>query len=470
MYGHTFLRLGRKNYGSDEPLLDYTANFAAQTNTKNGLLFAIKGLAGGYPGAFSTHPYYIKVQQYNNLESRDLWEYKLNFTQEEIDRLLNHLWELGPTWMSYYFLNKNCSYQLLPVLEVARPSLNFAPHFQWRSIPLDTMRIVLEEKNLISERRFRPSHIREMRVARAALSPDDLKLAEDLAKHSGAEERLQTLPADRQRRVLESAYRYWRYKNGFERDLPENVRAKERELLLLRNALPAESSGAAKVVIPVPPAPETAHGTGRISLGFGADRTTTFQEFFIRPALHDIEEDPTGFVDGSELEMFSVKFRYNDDRKNLYLENGTLIDIVSLSPLDPWLYSPSWRVRAELKPVKDLDKNPDTTFSAGVNGGSGFKVGPFYSLVELDSALGSVFQDGYRVGGGLSGGLLFYYGRGWVTHLNAAALRYPVGNVSNTVRFRASQTVRLSKLWMARAVWERQNHYQEGIFSLNRYF
>ena len=77
-----------------------------------------------FRGRFSTMPYYIKVQEYNNLESRDLWEYPLHLTRPQVDLLVRHLWELGQTSMAYYFFNRNCSYQLLPLLEAAAPDLN----------------------------------------------------------------------------------------------------------------------------------------------------------------------------------------------------------------------------------------------------------------------------------------------------------------------------------------------------------
>src|SRR5262249_48813374 len=134
MYGHTFLRLNKKGRSDKDRLLDYVVNFAAVTDSNNGIMFAIRGLMGGYSGKFSTLPYYMKVQEYNNLESRDLWEYTLTFTPAELERLVRHLWEMGSAEMDYYFFNRNCSYQLLPLLEVARPSLHVADPFWFKTI------------------------------------------------------------------------------------------------------------------------------------------------------------------------------------------------------------------------------------------------------------------------------------------------------------------------------------------------
>jgi hypothetical protein len=268
--------------------------------------------------------------------------------------------------------------------------------------------------------------------------------------------------------VLESAYDYWRFKNGFKRDMPEAARNKEREILLLlkNSSSPVQMEG--RVGVPV--APESAHGTGRVGIGFGADRFTSFEEFSIRPALHDIEEDATGFVKGSELEMFSVKVRHNNDRNETYLENFTFIDIVSLTQHDSWAKSPTWRVRAEVKPAKDINKDAENALQATVNGGSGITFGPFSAMTEMDGAVGSVFNDGYRAGAGASGQLLFPYGKDWVTHMSESAMRYPVGHVTNVVRFRVAQSIPINKEWMLRLSGERANHAIEGLAMINRYF
>jgi len=55
MFGHTFLRI---NSGYKSKLLSYAINYAADANpdTENGVLFAIKGLFGGYYGRYSLLP------------------------------------------------------------------------------------------------------------------------------------------------------------------------------------------------------------------------------------------------------------------------------------------------------------------------------------------------------------------------------------------------------------------------------
>lgn len=78
-------------------LLDYGLNHAAHPTTLNPILYPIMGLSGMFPGMISMMPYYVKVQEYNNAESRDLWEYDLNLTPAEISMMLASVLNFQPT-------------------------------------------------------------------------------------------------------------------------------------------------------------------------------------------------------------------------------------------------------------------------------------------------------------------------------------------------------------------------------------
>jgi len=123
MFGHTLLRIDAEGQDEGTRLLAYAANYAANANQERGLSFAINGVFGGYPGRFSVAPYYRKVKEYGDIDNRDLWEYQLNFSREEVERVLKHLWELWLVYFDYFFFDENCSYHLLSLLEVARPGL-----------------------------------------------------------------------------------------------------------------------------------------------------------------------------------------------------------------------------------------------------------------------------------------------------------------------------------------------------------
>ena len=47
-----------------------------------------------------------------------------------------------------------------------------------------------------------------------------------------------------------------------------------------------------------------------MTAAFGGDRRARFQEVGIRASIHDLEADPTGFIEGSQLEMINIRIRH----------------------------------------------------------------------------------------------------------------------------------------------------------------
>ena len=95
MFGHTLLRFDPKDVKEGSDWLSYALNFGANINNDdNSFFFAFRGLAGGYPGVYNMMRYFEKIKEYNRMENRDIWEYRLNYTPAEVDQILAHVWEL----------------------------------------------------------------------------------------------------------------------------------------------------------------------------------------------------------------------------------------------------------------------------------------------------------------------------------------------------------------------------------------
>ncbi len=103
------------------------------------------------------------MREYTNLEGRDLWEYRLNLSAEEVTFLIDHLLELDGSFAPYYFADDNCSQQILELIEVAKPHLNLASQFHDITIPLDTVK-ALANKGMLSGEKVRLSLQTEWRT------------------------------------------------------------------------------------------------------------------------------------------------------------------------------------------------------------------------------------------------------------------------------------------------------------------
>ncbi len=103
MFGHTLIRIDG-DYQSR--LISYAINYAANTGDEGGISYLIKGLFGYFKGYFSILPYYEKIEEYNDLDMRDMWEYELNLSEDEVRRMVLHIWELKDIYSYYYFFDE----------------------------------------------------------------------------------------------------------------------------------------------------------------------------------------------------------------------------------------------------------------------------------------------------------------------------------------------------------------------------
>ncbi len=345
MYGHTLIRIDAKDQDENTRLLAYAIGYAASTDETNGLTFAIKGLMGGYPGVYSIQPYYLKVREYNDIENRDVWEYRLNLTAEEIDRLLMHVWELGPIRFDYYFFDENCAYHLLALLEVARPGLELTDQFRWWAIPSDTVRAVVKQPGLLRQAVFRPSNATVIQQRMATLSEQQRQLAKELTegKKQARDADIAQLTGLQQAQTLELGYDYLAYLRARKGDTPE-MGKRARDLLLARSHIQVADT-TPKIDVPAT-RPDQGHNTSRIGLGWGVMDGQHYQEISMRPSYHDQNDPEGGYTRGAQIQFFNLALRRYENDTGVRVEEFVPIDIYSLSPSNDYFQAMSWKINA----------------------------------------------------------------------------------------------------------------------------
>ncbi|QYY81254.1 Lnb N-terminal periplasmic domain-containing protein [Pseudomonas germanica] len=365
MFGHTLLRIDQADVQADKTsLLSYAINFGAYIEgSDNSILYAWKGLMGGYPGLFALVPYQEKLSEYRSLENRDLWEYRLNLTQEETARMVEHVWELKQIQFDYFFFDENCSYRLLELLQVARPSLRLTEQFPLTAIPTDTVKAV-KEAGLVESIEYRPSRERELLSRAEPLTSDEQQWVLNV---SADQQQLQNpafkaLPRDRQALIIDAAYRLERYRaNGQERD-PQRAQ-RSFELLRAINKNPAP-----ELDIPQPGLPEDGHESRTWQAGLGTRGDRAFGEYGLRMAYHDLNDNAESFPLGAQIEILQMKLRQYEGNQWQF-QQLDLATIRSLTPRNELLQPLSWQVTGGLERVPG--KHDDETLVSHVNGGGG---------------------------------------------------------------------------------------------------
>ncbi|MHC8379212.1 Lnb N-terminal periplasmic domain-containing protein [Pseudomonas sp. MDT1-16] len=365
MFGHTLLRIDQANVQSDQTaLLSYAINFGAYIEgSDNSILYAWKGLMGGYPGLFALVPYQEKLSEYRSLENRDLWEYRLNLTQTETERMVEHVWELKQIQFDYFFFDENCSYRLLELLQVARPSLRLTEQFPLTAIPTDTVKAV-KEAGLVESIQYRPSRERELLSRAEPLTDEEqvwvLNVSADQKQLQAPAFKAQ--PRERQALIIDAAYRLERYRaNGQERD-PQRAQ-RSFELLRAINQNPAP-----ELDIPQPGLPEDGHESRTWQAGIGTRGDKAFGEYGLRMAYHDLNDNAESFPLGAQIEILQMKLRQYEGN-HWQLQQLDLATIRSLTPRNELLQPLSWQVTGGLERVPG--KHDDETLVSHVNGGGG---------------------------------------------------------------------------------------------------
>jgi len=403
LFGHTLLCVKSQ---FDSALLDHAINYAADSNETNGLTFAFRGIFGLYPGRYAVVPYYAKVQQYNDIDQRDIWEYRLNLSPQEVRRLMLHVWELRSTWSEYYFFDENCSYNLLYLLDAARPGLDL--HGEARSwvIPLDTVRL-MRDAGLIEASTYRPSRSTQLYALAATLSPAQLDLAQAVTRGEQPPETIlaATWPAEQKARALDLATEELRLRYSRKR-VPQPLYAK-RYLEILGTRSQVEATPAENADAPAPPPPDYGHRSMRLTLGAGSADGRDYIDFGWRPAYHDELDPGLGYLPGSQIDFMGVVLRQVEGEDSPDLQRLDAVRVQSLSPRDRFFQPISWKADLGLRrdPLEDDDDALIAYGSAGA--GAAWRVGSAglaYALPEVEVQAGSI-DHRVALGPGVSAGL-----------------------------------------------------------------
>ncbi len=342
-FGHTFLRLRRNlpKVATEKQieLLDHGIGYAANATTNNPLLHAILGFTGGYNGIFSLVPYYYKVREYNDNESRDLWSYDLNMTAKQMDDLVDHLWEVGQSTFPYYYLTENCSYYILEILEIVTDRDLVSRMPPWM-IPVDSIKAIMEDPGFVKDISYRPS-LKSQFLARASqLTDKESKQVYSLNYDSS----WKTAQIDTVIEYLELKY-------------PKEVRDSTSKFFLLRDKFLSERSKRKEtsVVEILPPArPDTIHPSSRAGLLLGYDEIDkdfiTIQQRF---AYYDPLDPPEAKPAFSEIIFMDISAKYLIDKKDLDIERVDLIRAKIRNPYTRWFkpYSYSLSLGAEREKI-----------------------------------------------------------------------------------------------------------------------
>lgn len=445
IFGHTLLRIDVAQKAGPEEVLGWAVDFTARTEDDPVLVYMARGVLGSYPASFGVRPYYEQLKRYSDWENRDIWEYRLDIDAEQLDFVLMHLWELQGIEFPYYFFTRNCSYELLRLLEIGIPDLDASAGFHGPVIPVDTVRAITERPGLVTDTRYRPSPETKLRTALRALSRRDRKRVEDIVQSrlDPADETLEELPLARRARILDVAYDQLRYAYLAGDVSDAASRGLSRRILIARSRLGDSPESTVQVEVPEV-SPDQGHDSSLFAMGAGWRDHEAFVDLRLRPAFHDLMDNGGGYLEAMQVRLLDTRLRVYPESGRVRLQELTLFDVASLTPRSrifrPWAWSIGTGLRTRRIPEHGEHGELEDASVWGTQFGAGLAYDPapgllLYGLADARIDVGPDLEDSVSVGPGARLGM--FAGRRearWRGHLFGEVTRFALGDTTTQLR------------------------------------
>ena len=147
MMGHMFIKIVGNN--NRENALSYYAIM------EDNFSFYLKSLFTSSIGYYILTPYKNKLEEYNDIDKRNIWNYELDLSEEEIKDFIYHIWELKSIKVPYNFINHNCGTATIFLLSNINEKFYKLNKKPWQT-PLDILKNIYNN-DLIKNIELSPS-------------------------------------------------------------------------------------------------------------------------------------------------------------------------------------------------------------------------------------------------------------------------------------------------------------------------
>lgn len=337
-FGHTMIRMGKylpqtnkvvERSQKQSELLDTGIGYAANSMAENAFIYAFMGIVGGYRGTYSSIPYFYKIREYNDYESRDLWSYELALSLEQKEIFIDHLWELGNTYFDYYYFTQNCSFHLITLLDAVNPDWNLGEKIRYYVIPVDTIKAVQSTPGLVKSITFRPSAKRVFEKSFSYLNTNDQKALISSIENKNLDY-LKSIPEEKQKILwIDALIDFLDYKYSKEILLEKGEYFEWKKSVLASRSTLGLNPTPQFSEYPENERPDLGHDSIRTEIG-AHYKDHYLTRFAYRFAMHDLLDPKIGQPPLASLNFFELSVDL--DKKNLKFNSLKLFEIATLNP------------------------------------------------------------------------------------------------------------------------------------------
>ncbi|BDC95436.1 DUF4105 domain-containing protein [Treponema saccharophilum] len=420
MFGHTFLlfRDDKKN-----ALVGQSVTYSARNTENPGIAFAIKGLFGLYRSNYIIEPYAKQILKYSDMDKRDIWEYRIRLSEEQLDMLFRHALELSRSESNYLYISRNCTTGMMMLLESAFPDEHLTDALGTVSEPVKAIKILFG-KGILEKPSYRPSLHTKIEKEKEKIGA---KSSRAVRRYCTGKESLDRLVSDTEKAgtkaqslVLASDYLKHLLSGG--KITQEEYR--QRLMPLLKMMSKTELSGTE--AISSGDYPHESHDSHKIALTAAVHESVPLAQLSFRFVNHSLIDDDRGLSKNTQLEFFTGRISFRADgnsaTENVRLEKLDFADIISL-PL-----SDSYFLGKAIAGTVGIERNGTPSgsdplalrlrFLSGISFRA-FKANQLYALAGIDSFINTDYGTGIDLIPTIECGMITGAGI-WKQHLSAS--------------------------------------------------
>jgi hypothetical protein len=333
-FGHNFLKFNGAGATSSGALLEQTINYGAQVpDDEVALRYFYNGIFGGYSGVFERQPFYRHLSKYGEEDLRDVWEYKLNLSPEELQIIIAHTWELQSVELTYYFFRENCAYQIARLMALVSPAQLVPKNLPW-TMPYNVfdklMSMKIRGQSVVGDISYHPSRRSQFHQRYFSLSDAERSTFTDqVARGVSLDETdFYSHSASSQLALIDALLDYYEFRLRLN-DGGDVAEAQKKELLLRRFQYPAGYTDSVEFQAPFPP--HLAQKPGYLNFArTGSSSIGDYSEFSFRPAYFDFLSLDIGRSTSGDFTLLNTTIRIDED--GAYLRRLDLLNITNLAP------------------------------------------------------------------------------------------------------------------------------------------
>ncbi len=340
VFGHTFLRLDSADKKTHPILLSPTVSYYADIGTTdNTFTYIGKGLTGHFPGMIEVAPYFHKLRKYSDGEDRDIREYKLALSPQQTRDFVDHVWEVNNNSFNYFFLDENCSYRLISMLDAVTPPYNLRKQFASHTMPIDTVK-ALRDNRLIAQSTYIPSARKRFYEQLDLLNKKQHEQFVALTKNEMGYDHVDDL----QVLALAENYSGMQIQADPEKRTLHNLQVSK---LIRRQYESGNVAPTPQSKLDAPDPMNSGHDMVRIQTGWLRDDGKDYALVGARLAYHDLHDPLPAYQRGVQLNALDAVLRIEDDKNNndndhISLDSIRWFALQSYSVSDVFFQEPSW--------------------------------------------------------------------------------------------------------------------------------